>query len=103
VKRLILFVIVAAFGLAVFGVRTGRVHANLQICTNNLDCSQFSIYLPYDELGNKCDVTEKLSPSAVNCLFLNHSWENLPISVRLTPSSQSHYAWLGCGSGGLPS
>jgi hypothetical protein len=103
VKRLILFVIVAAFGLAVFGVRTGRVHANLQICTNNQDCPQFSIYLPYDELANKCDVTEKPSPSALNFFLSNPSWENLPLSDRLSPPSQSHYAWLGFGSGGLPS
>ena len=102
-KRLILFVIVAAFALAVFGVRTGRVHATLQICTNNLTYPQFSVYLPYDELSKKYDVTVKPSPSAVNCLFLNPSWENLPLSNYLSLPFQSHYAWLGFGSGGLPS
>jgi hypothetical protein len=80
-----------------------RVHANLQIRTINQDCPQFFSYLPCNELSNKCDVSEKLSSSAINFFFLNPSYENLPICNYLSPPSQSHYSWLGFGSGGLPS
>lgn len=101
-KRLVLFLIGAAFCLAFFGVRAGRIHANLQIRTNNQDWPQFSSYLPGNELSIKCYISEKLLPSAVN-FFLNPSWENSPPSNSLSPTSQSHYSWLGFGSGGLPS
>jgi hypothetical protein len=103
-KRLVPFLILAAFILGISGVRVGRPHVKLKIRACTQSCPQSSIYLVSDDLSDQWDGSGELSSSSSNFVFfINPNWKNLPPGDLPTPTSPKHYSWLGLGCGGLPS
>jgi hypothetical protein len=103
-KRLVPFLILAAFILGISGVRVERPPVNLKIRAFTQNCPQSPIYLVNDDLSNQWDGSGQLSSSSSNFVFfINSNWQNLPPGDLPTPTSPKHYSWLGLGCGGLPS
>jgi hypothetical protein len=103
-KRLVPFLILAAFFLGITGGKVSRLHVKLQIRASTPGCPQFSIYLPGCEPSKKLDVAEQPLTQPCNLIsFLEPSQKSLPPWPSLSPASPKHYCWLGLGCGGLPS
>jgi hypothetical protein len=103
-KRQIPFLIIAAFLIGIFGTRVGRPDVRVEIRGPTQSCPQFCIYLPCDDSSSKPELAELPSlPSSTFVFFLEPSWNSsIPWNCP-SPTSQSHYGWLGLGCGGLPS
>ena len=103
-KRLVPFLILAAFILGISGVRVDHPPVNLKIRVCTQCCPQSPIYLVNDDLSNQWDGLGELSSSSSNFVFfINSNRQNFPPGDLPTPTSPKHYSWLGLGSGGLPS
>ncbi len=103
-KRLLPVLIIAAFFLGIGGGTVGRLHVNPQLCNLPQHCSQFSIYLPCDDISSKWDVAAEFSlPPGDFVSYLTPSQNNFLPCDRPGPAPQDHYGWLGLGCGGLPS
>jgi hypothetical protein len=103
-KRLVPFLILAAFILGISGARVGRPHVKLKIRACIQSSPQSPIYLLSDDLSDQWDGSGKLSSSSSNFVFLNNpNWQNSPPCDVPRPTSPKHYSWLGLGCGGLPS
>jgi hypothetical protein len=103
-KRLLPFLILAAFLLGITGGKVSRLYVRLQIHACAPDCPQFSIYIPSGEPSKKLDVAEQpLTPPCDLVSFLELSRKSLPPWPAFSPALPKHYCWLGLGCGGLPS
>jgi hypothetical protein len=103
-KRQIPFLIIAAFLIGIVGTKVGRPDVRVEIRGSTQSCPQFCIYLPCDDSSSKPELAETPSlPPSTFVFFLEPSCTSfLPWNCS-SPTSQSHYGWLGLGCGGLPS
>jgi hypothetical protein len=103
-KRQIPILIIAAFLIGIFGIRVGHPDVRLEIRGSPQSCPQFCIYIPCDDPSGKSEVAELslLPPSNFVFLLEPSGISVLPWNCP-SPTSQSHYGWLGLGCGGLPS
>jgi hypothetical protein len=103
-KRLVPFLILAAFFLGISGGGVGRTHVTLQICACTQECPRFPVYLSDDELSSQWDAAEQPASLLGNFVFLlEPSLKSLLPWNWLSTTSQKHNCWLGLGCGGLPS
>jgi hypothetical protein len=103
-KRLIPFLILAAFFLGVSGSSWGRSHAALRICSTPQSHPQLSYYLPSEDGSGNWDAADQpLSPPGHLVLTLNPLRHDFLPWDCPQPTSPKHYARQGLGCGGLPS
>jgi hypothetical protein len=103
-KRLIPFLILAAFFFGISGGGVGRSHVSLKICAYPQSYPQFSLYLPCDDVSNHWDVADQpLSPPGI-IVYAPKPSRNDVLSWKCPgQTSPKHYALQGLGCGGLPS
>jgi hypothetical protein len=101
-KHFGLLLVLGALVLCIFGAKAGHAHANLLIRNCNQDCTEFSTYLPCDDIFKNGDVSKNLGMTQAN-FASNPFYKNLSVIDYLKPPSQEHYSCLGLGCGGLPS
>jgi len=103
-KRLVPFLILAAFIVGISGVKVDRPHVRLKIRACIQSSPQLPVYVLSDDLSGQWDGSGKLTSSFSNFpLFINSNGQKLPPSDLPSPTSPKHYSWLGLGCGGLPS
>jgi hypothetical protein len=103
-KRVVPFLILAAFCFGITGGKVSRLHVKLQIHASAPDCPQFSIYIPSGEPSKKLDVAEEpLTPPYNYVSFLEPFQKSSPPLPAFSPAPSKQYCWLGLGCGGLPS
>ena len=103
-KRLIPFLILAAFFLGISNGGVSRSHVHHKICTHHQSSPQLSFFLPCEDVSGDWDAANQpllLPGNIVYTPTLSHHdllpWE-CPGQI---PPQQ--YVWLGLGCGGLPS
>jgi hypothetical protein len=103
-KRLVPFLILAAFILGISSGGVSRSHVKLKIRTYPQSCLQFSQYLPFDDVSGTWDTADQsllLSGDLVSAL--RPSSNNLFYWNRPRPIFSNGLSWQGLGCGGLPS
>ncbi|MEJ2673063.1 MAG: hypothetical protein P8168_12865 [Deltaproteobacteria bacterium] len=103
-KRLVPFLILAAFILGISSGGVSRSHVTLKIRTYPQGCLQFSQYLPFDDVSGNWDTADQtllLSGDLVSSL--KPASNNLFTWNRPCPISSTDLSWQGLGCGGLPS
>ncbi len=102
-KRLLSFLVLAAFLLGMAGSAVGRPHVQIRIRASTQECPTLLAYLPEETSLDNEEVAETPSALLSNSIFLlKPSQEKLLPSNLPSSLSPAHYGWLGLGCGGLP-
>jgi len=103
-KRLLPFLVLAAFLLGISGGGVGRSYATLKICTSHQSSPRLLVFLPCDDASGNWDAANQPFSLPGNLVDTpKPSYPDFLLEKWTGQISPKHYAWQGLGCGGLPS